>query len=215
MAKKKPVKKKAPKEVPPVPEGPIEFEEPEPASEPEESTAPEAPKEEPQKSKGSAVKLFVIFLLLAIAVVLAYYFIISGSLFSTGPEVDVETFKSSFASAPTIYIVMDVRGVKDSLVSNNVLQCGVDFAGSSGMAGKDAVYFSLGDDGCTAPDGAHPLSDCVSQLENGLVIYVKECQAPFAIFGQQCPGGAKYYSNGMVVTVGQEYALGTCGIHKY
>ncbi len=211
--KKKPVKKKVEKQAQPVPETPIEFEATEPAPQKAPEPAKEAPKEAP-KPKSSAVKVFVIFMLLLVAAALAYYFVLlSGSLFNTGSEVDAETFKNAFSSAPTVFIVMDVRGVKDSLVSNNVMQCGVDFAGSSGLGGKDAVYFSFGDEGCTAPDGPHPMKDCLSQLKNGLVIYVKECQAPFAIFGQQCGGGAKYYSNGMIVSVGKNYTLGTCGIH--
>ncbi|MDD5172282.1 MAG: hypothetical protein PHF60_04575 [Candidatus ainarchaeum sp.] len=202
--KKKIVKKKAkaPKEeIHPVPQTPIEFEEPEPRpAEPEAGTPPEPKNEEPKKGKGSGFKIFVVLLLFAVAVVLAYYFI-TASAFDTGPGVDAETFKNNFAAAETVYIVMDVRGVKDPTVSNNVLQCGVDFAASSGMGGKDAVYFSFGDDGCTAPDGPHPLQDCVSQLKNGLTIYVKEG-----------PGGASYYSKAMVVTVGKTYTFGTCGI---
>jgi len=201
MAKKTVKKAKAKEDVPPVPQAPIEFEAPEPETAPPE---PSAPKEQP-KSGGSALKILAILILMAMAAYLAYYFLTaSGNIFETGSEVDAETFKNTFASSPLIYIVMDVRGVNDQLVSNNVLQCGVDFAGSTGMGGKDAVYLSFGNEGCTAPDGAHPMKDCVSMLKDGIVIYVKGGS-----------GGAKYYSNGMVVTVGKNYTLGTCGIHKY
>jgi hypothetical protein len=203
MAKKKIVKKaKAKEEVHPVPQTPIEFEQQEPEFDSVPGTAPEPEKEGPKKGKSSGFKIFVILLLFAIVATMAYYFI-TASAFDTGPSVDAETFKNNFEAAETVYIVMDVRGVKDPVVSNNVLQCGVDFAASSAMGGKDAVYFSFGDEGCTAPDGAHPMKDCISQLKNGITIYVKEG-----------PGGASYYSKGMIVTVGKEYTLSTCGIHK-
>ncbi len=171
----------------------------------EKQTPAAAPAEkEPVQKKGSALKTVAVVLLLVIALALAYYFLNqSSNAFTPGTSVDAETFKGIFESAANIFIVMDVRGVKDQKVSDNVLQCGVDFAGSSGMGGKSVTYFSLADDGCTAPDGKRDPQDCFSMLKNGLTIYVK-----------QGPGGASYYSNGMVVTVGSNYTLGSCSITR-
>lgn len=169
-------------------------------------------KEEPQnepvmeaapKRKSDIWKVLVVILLLFIAAYFLYRFVFAVSMFVPGSEVDVETFKDIFNSAEKVYIFMDVRGVDNPAISTNILQCGVDFAASSGMAGKDVTYFSLADDGCVAPDGAHPDSYCFEQIKDGVTIYVKEG-----------PGGANYYTNGMVVTVGSQYAIGTCGIRR-
>jgi hypothetical protein len=155
--------------------------------------------------KGSPLKTAAVVLLLIIAVALAYYFLNqSSTAFVPGTSVDADTFKTEFNSASNIFIVMDVRGVSDSTVSNNILQCGVDFAGSSGMGGKAVTPISFGNDGCVAPDGKRDASQCFSMLQNGLTIYVK-----------QGPGGVDYYSNGMVVTVGSNYTVGKCGISRF
>lgn len=196
-------------------------EEPETAVEakpaPEAKKAPEAAKAAPEakegtpsgsaatvQKKGSALKTAAVVVLLVIALALAYYFLNQSSMaFTPGTSVDAETFKGIFDSASNVFIVMDVRGVKDTKVSDNILQCGVDFAGSSGMGGKSVTPLSLADDGCTAPDGKRDPSDCFSMLKSGLTIYVK-----------QGPGGASYYSNGMVVTVGSNYTMGSCAITR-
>ena len=172
---------------------------PETISEPVKEAAP-VKKRAPRSDFPRVVGVIV---LLAVSVFFAYYFLFSDAMFVPGSEVDVETFKDIFDSSEKVFIFMDVRGVDNAYTSTNILQCGVDFAASSGMAGKDVTYFSLADDGCIAPDGSHPDSYCFEQLENGITIYVKGG-----------PGGASYYTNGMVVTVGPQYDMGTCGIHR-
>lgn len=167
-----------------------------------------APTEMPRVQATMARKLDIkkvlgVIVLLTVAILFAYLFLVSDAMFIPGSEVDVETFTDIFGSAEKVYIFMDVRGVNNDFTRTNILQCGVDFAASSGMAGKDVTYFSLGDGECIAPDGSHPPSYCFSQLENGITIYVKEG-----------PGGADYYTNGMMVYVGTDYELGTCGIRR-
>ncbi|MFH0884124.1 MAG: hypothetical protein V1861_00255 [Candidatus Micrarchaeota archaeon] len=155
-----------------------------------------------RRERGGLIKGIMVFGLLAAVLFLAYYFItLSENSFVPGTEVDAETFKGIFTHSENVYIVMDVRGAPDNVVANNVLQCGVDFAASSGMGGKIVTPISFGNDGCVTPDGFHKPKECFAMLSNGVTIYVKEG-----------PGGAKYYSNGMVVLVGNQYSLGTCGI---
>ena len=156
------------------------------------------------KSEGVG-KLAAVAVLAAFALFFAYYFLIlPHDAFVTGGKVSPEEFKDVFSSATRVYIVMDVRGMADPVATNNVLQCGVDFAGSSGMGGKNATFFSFSDaDGCVAADGIHPLAECASQLKDGMAIYVKGGT-----------GGAEYFANGMVVTVGSNYTTGTCGIKR-
>ena len=144
------------------------------------------------------------FALIIISIFLIFHFLnLSNYAFIPGAAVDQEEFKEAFDSSDLVYIVMDVRSVEDNETSRNILQCGVDFAGSSGMGGKSVNYFSISEEeGCIAPDGSHEESYCFSQLKNGITLYVRE------------GGETTFHSNGMVVGIGPEYALGTCGIHR-
>jgi len=168
---------------------------------------PQAPpmEEKPARNGGGGIKNFAIFVLLAAAVFMAYYFMVMvpENSFVPGTEVDAETFKNLFLAAPKVYIVMDIRGAQDYSVSNNILQCGVDFAGSTGMGGKYVTPLSISRDGCVTPDGVHQPKECFSMISDGISVYVREGD-----------GGARYYSNGMVVFVGKDYALGTCSIKR-
>lgn len=162
------------------------------------------PAEKPAAPKSALWKNLALAGLIVLAIILAFYFTSSSDTsFVPGSAVDAETFKNNFEAASRIFIVMDIRGVTESALSNNILQCGVDFAGSSGMGPKNATYVSVDDDGCVAPDGRHETKECFGWLRNGQTIYIKQGDA-----------GAKYYSNGMVVNVGRNYTLGTCGIHR-
>jgi hypothetical protein len=162
----------------------------------------------PVTDKGAMLKISAIVLLGVLVVVLAYYFLVlSSPTFVPGSEVDVETFKGAFASASKVYIVMDIRGISNESLRGSIMQCGVDFAGSTPMGGKQVMPMSLSNTDCTIPpvnktdNGIRTLKECASMLKDGLTIQVKEG-----------PGGAKYYSNGMVVFVGPGYKVGTCGM---
>jgi hypothetical protein len=148
-------------------------------------------------------KTAAVALLAVLVLAMAYYFITSAATtFVPGPGVDPETFKDIFNQAGKVYIFMDVRGVSNAPTSRNILQCGVDFAGSSGMGGKDVSYFSVGNDGCVAEDGPHPPEYCFKQVKDGVVIYVKE------------GASSSYHSNAIVVGVGPEYPAGSCSIRR-
>ncbi|MBI5227522.1 hypothetical protein HY988_02940 [Candidatus Micrarchaeota archaeon] len=154
------------------------------------------------EKKNDKMKIAAIAILFIALCVLAYFF-----LFSTNPNsfvpaspIKVSDFKDTFLSAKTINLLMDVRGLKKDNTSQNILQCGVDFAGSSGMGGKNVTYFSAADDGCTSVDGGHPIDYCFSSIKNGLTIYIHQGNS------------TSYYSNGMSVGVGPLYKQGTCGI---
>jgi hypothetical protein len=162
----------------------------------------------PVTDKGAMLKIAAIALLGVLVVVLAYYFLVlSSPTFIPGSEVDVETFKGAFASASKVYIVMDIRGISNESLRGSIMQCGVDFAGSTPMGGKQVVPMSFSNTDCTIPpvnktdNGIRTLKECASMLKDGLTIQVKEG-----------PGGAKYYSNGMVVFVRPGYEAGTCGM---
>ncbi|MBU0527514.1 MAG: hypothetical protein ABH983_01160 [Candidatus Micrarchaeota archaeon] len=154
--------------------------------------------------KGSGLKTFALAILFVAVVTLAVYvlFIQPTEGFVPGSEVDSATFLQIFDSTENIYIVMDVRGVTDPQVKHNVLQCGVDFAASSGMGPKNATYFSIGEEGCITPKGSSEDAYCFNELRRGVAIYIHEGST------------TSYHSNGILVGVGSNYSLGTCGIHR-
>jgi hypothetical protein len=185
MAKKS-SKKKAVKaeEKPPEPEEPEEY-------------MIEIDEELQQPDKGSGMKMLALAVLLIVVAFLAYHF-----LFPYGWPVAEAEFKDLFSSADRIFILMDTRGVVDVPTKRNILQCGVDFAGSTGMVEKNVTYLAVDDGNCTARDGIHETSYCFSQLDDGMTIHIGE--------GSE----TRLYSNGMVVGVGPNYIIGTCGIHR-
>ena len=157
----------------------------------------------PFNKKNDVYKFLAVGLLVIVFLALVYFFIsTSQDNFFPGTSVDAETFKDIFKTSNSIYILMDVRGVRNENTQRNILQCGVDFAGSSGMGGKNVSYLSAGNEGCVAPDGLHPSSFCFSEIKKGLAIYVREGT------------DTRYYSNGLSVGVTSQYTLGTCGIKR-
>ncbi|MBU0532669.1 hypothetical protein KKB44_04200 [Candidatus Micrarchaeota archaeon] len=164
------------------------------------------PEEEPQEvpKEGKFPKTLVLILLAIIAIALLYYFInLPKNTFVPGTAIDQEAFKEIFNSAEYVYIVMDVRGVDPSSTTHqNILQCGIDFAGSSGFGPKNTDHFSISDEGCVTIDGFHDSNYCFSQLINGVTIYIHE--------GSE----TTLHNNGMSVGVGPDYTIGTCGIHR-
>ena len=158
----------------------------------------------PNPQNNDKMKIALVAVLFLALCALAYYFIFfpNPNSFTPGSPVSVSGFKDVFLSANNVSILMDVRGLKKENTSQHILQCGVDFAGSNGMAGKNVSYFSAADDGCTSIDGRHPIEYCFSSIKNGLTIYIHEGNS------------TTYYSNGMSVGVGPVYKQGTCGIHR-
>ncbi|MBI5047210.1 hypothetical protein HZC07_05790 [Candidatus Micrarchaeota archaeon] len=169
----------------------------------QELISPSSPSTLPEKNEKH--KTFAVFLLIVVVFFVAYYFYSQPSNgFLAGNPVDEETFKSLINSAQNVYIFMDGKGVSDDIVRNNIYQCGIDFAGSGGLAPKNITVLSRDDKpGCVAVDGVHPNeNDCFSKLANGLTIYIKEGNS------------TGLYSKGMVVGVGSIYKVGTCGINR-
>lgn len=165
---------------------------------PETVSQPAEPK--PEK-KGSMLKtaaiVVVAFTILAVAYVV---FLMPRAQFVPGTPVDSETFLNNFQDEERVFIVMDVRGVQDQAISQNIYQCGVDFAGSVVMGSKNVSYISLGNEGCVTEKGAATYDECFSQLPQGITFYIKEGST------------TSFYSNGVVVGVDQDYVMGQCGI---
>ncbi|VVC02600.1 Uncharacterised protein [Candidatus Bilamarchaeum dharawalense] len=170
-------------------------------SEISESEEPEPVSPVPTKKDNTILKWGAVIILLAIALFFVNFYLNPNQQFVFGKNITEDEFKDVFASAQKVYIVMDVRNSGDQTTTNNVLQCGVDFAASSGMGGKDVTPLSFADDGCIVPSGKKTMAECLPMINDGVVVYVRGGSDP-----------AKYYSNAVLVSVGQQYAVGLCGI---
>jgi len=123
-----------------------------------------------------------------------------GSL-TLGKEVNIQTFSAILANSGDVFIVMDVRGVNDSAVRHNILQCGVDFAGSWGLAGKNLTFYSLdAGENCKGANGNYTSSYCFDRMSGGVTIYVHESNKTM------------FYTNAMAVGLGDNYTTGGCSI---
>ncbi|MBN1170183.1 hypothetical protein JXA56_04100 [Candidatus Micrarchaeota archaeon] len=164
---------------------------------------PEAAPEEPQP-KSSKIMLLAILLVIAVVIAIAAYVILFPyHSFVPGNPVDSQTFLDLFQQEDNIVIFMDVRGVSDTKTRQNIFQCGIDFAGSSGMGPKNTTYFSMGDaeKGCVTPEGIKEEQYCFDSLKDAITIYVQKGDT------------TSYYNNGVVVGVNETYPVGLCGIH--
>jgi len=149
-----------------------------------------------------SLKIMAILLLAVAAAVFAYYFItLKESTLKLGNEVNMATFSSILMEAKNVVIVMDVRSFSNYSVNQNILQCGVDFAGSQGLAGKNLTFLSLdAGDSCIGISGNYSASYCFDEMNKGVTIYVKEGNA------------TKFYTNAMVVGMGSNYSANGCNI---
>ena len=126
--------------------------------------------------------------------------------FNKGAKINQETFLSLLSEAKKIYVVMDIRNVSSNLTSRNILECGVDFAGSGGLANRNVIYVSMENERCVAASltGFNKTTtdaDCMKMINgDGMSLYVQQ--------GNE----TAYYNRAAVVGVGEGYVLGTCSI---
>ncbi len=136
-----------------------------------------------------------------IAVVVIAFFFLSSKPYDPGMDVDQQTFLEFFSDSQNVIIFMDVRGVSDPLIRQNIFQCGVDFAGSTGLVTKNTTYFSLGEVGCVTPLGENTDEYCYDRMKDAMVIYIKS--------GEE----TTYHQKGMMVGINSDYDV-PCGIHS-
>lgn len=149
------------------------------------------------------IKMLVSVMLVLVAVWFAYpYLTAEQAEFVKGSEVDAPTFNAILTNASNVYIVMDIRNAKDDATQQNILQCGVDFAGSYGLVSKNLTLYSFDtNQGCVNIERNYPVSHCLKQLENGIALYIED--------GNE----TRFYSNGMRIGMGTSYALGSCSVN--
>lgn len=129
--------------------------------------------------------------------------------FDKGNRINKETFLALLAEKEPVYIVMDARNVSNNYTRRNIFQCGVDFAGSSGLFGRDVYIVALEDTGCVLASLPRAInrtatnSECIKMLNGGgIAIY------------SHAGNDTLYYSRAAMVGVGDTYILGSCSIGK-
>ena len=123
-------------------------------------------------------------------------------VFTQEKLVDPKVFMSKLQLSRTIYLISDIRQTDDPY-RHNVQQCMVDFAGSSGLAGKDINIFSYDGDKCFSSSGTRDISACEGEARNGPTIYLVKGN-----------GSTQFYQTRMVVSIGQEYVPYTCKVNS-
>jgi hypothetical protein len=174
------------------------------AEDPGTGKAAKKPGQKPSLSTDQ-LKWAAVILLVALVIVLAVFFLDSAKNdFVPGQEMTADQFKDALIMAKNVYVLMDVRG-NDS-VRGSIMQCGVDFSGSTYLGSKNVVPLSFavnssGGSECTTANGTRTIAQCASKLDDGITIDIRPGQP-----------AVRYFSNGMIVTMGSEYKVGTCGI---
>lgn len=186
-------------------EDPPAVAEPAPKKHRKHATHPAAPEAKPDDKHKETMKIMAICAIAIVLLIVVLGFIyLSSNNFVPGNQVNESAFKDVFMAAPKVFIVMDIRGAQDNHTRNNIMQCGIDFAGSTPLGGKDVVPISIGDQECITPDGPEPISSCISELKGGLTIEISQVTPT-------TPEGARFFSNGMEVFIGSNYTANSCG----
>ncbi|MEM3422850.1 MAG: hypothetical protein QXF35_04520 [Candidatus Bilamarchaeaceae archaeon] len=128
--------------------------------------------------------------------------------FDKGKKINKETFLDLLAESKKIYIVMDARNASSELVNRNIFQCGIDFAGSSGLVGRNVVYVGMDrNNKCVVASLLNLTNktlnpnECIKMINSeGISIYINE--------GNQ----TEYYTRAAMVGIGDTYVLGSCSI---
>lgn len=152
----------------------------------------------------------MVFLLMAAGIVVVFFALFYNTGFNTGSEIEKEEFVGIISNATDVHIVMELRGAPNSS-RWGIMQCGVDFAASGGLAGKNVDYLSfdinesskdpLKNDYCVHSEGIKTTEECFDIINGkGITIYIQN--------GER----TRYYEKGMVVGINQEYEMGQCSI---
>jgi len=123
-----------------------------------------------------------------------------------GDNVTLKEFALNLLAADRVYIVEDLRGLETYPLSRtHIMQCGVDYAGSPGLTGKEIVVYALDDgDICGTIGGATSISECYQDILSAsedpgtMMLWIEMGTSPEA------------YGRGMIVRINETYVQGTC-----
>ena len=123
-----------------------------------------------------------------------------------GENVTLQEFASNLLAVSKLYVVEDLRGLeKYPLSKQNIMQCGVDYAGSPGLVGKEFSVYAFDDgDLCGTIKGTSTISECYEEIMAAFedpgtsIIWIEK--------GNE----SEFYSRGMIVRLSDSYVQGTC-----
>ena len=123
-----------------------------------------------------------------------------------GENVTLQEFSANLLAASRFYIVEDLRDLeKYPLSKQNLMQCGVDYAGSPGLVGKEFSVYAFDDgDVCYTMGGTATISECYEEIlvasedPNAAIIWIEQGGSP------------EIYSRGLLVRINGTYVQGTC-----
>lgn len=152
------------------------------------------------------LKQLITFILVLLLLVLAYIFFFSKNAF-VDKDLEYEAaslsnqseFSSLVQSSKNVFIVMDLRGSSEKTRAN-IMQCGTDFAGSEGLAGKNITTYALEGGDCFTSDGKSEAKTCLSSAKANPAIFIKS------------GSGSVFYNNRLVVGVTDVYSFKDCDI---
>ena len=147
----------------------------------------------------------VITIVIVVLAIVAAYFIIFSPLaaryYPEGFPVDRSEFLPALSEASKVYIVMDIRHAAPA-VQRNILQCGVDFAGSEGLVEKEIITHAIDNDRCvTLNNASRYIEDCLNEIRDEIVLYIQQ--------GDQ----TVFYPHAALVGIGEDYRLYDCRIN--
>jgi len=149
------------------------------------------------------VKWLIVICIVILSVLLAgYYYYISL-------PISMDEYLIKLQQSKTLSIVMDLRGAYDNRTRHNILQCGVDFAGSIPLGGKEITIYSLDNDGrCIVSYPDEPIvtnltvEECLKEIFNAdQTIYIKPSKTSATV----------YYNDKLLISMTSDYS-GRCGV---
>ncbi|MDO8553408.1 MAG: hypothetical protein Q7S22_01260 [Candidatus Micrarchaeota archaeon] len=140
-------------------------------------------------------KNLVVIILFLVAVAFTYFIFLNQE-----KTVDPQQFLLSIQNTSKFYVIQDLRG-SDDIYRRNIMQCGIDIAGSQGLAvlNKSIIIYALEDSKCTSFEGEKTLSEC-SNTADGIVFYISKGDKTL------------FYAKKMNIGVGANYTLKSCDI---
>jgi len=115
-----------------------------------------------------------------------------------------EDFATYIQGAKQIFIVMDLRNSVEP-TRTNIMQCGTDFAGSNGIAGKPLEIMAVEGAACTMLNKTASVSECVGKIisaANSAAIFIRSYN------------DTAFYKDKLVVGVSPSYKPKDCGIYR-
>ena len=123
-----------------------------------------------------------------------------------GGNVTMQEFASTLLAANKLYIVEDLRDLETyPLSKQNIMQCGVDYAGSPGLVGKEFSVYAFDDgDLCYTLDGSASISECYEEIA------AASEDPDTAIIWIEKGTISEVYNGGIIVRLSDTYVQGTC-----